>query len=60
MAETSKKPKGPAKSARRKISVNDLKAKNAGSVKGGATLLNVIGVDGESQDKDHKNWTLSK
>jgi len=60
MATTSKKPKSPAKSAKRKITVKDLKAKNAGSVKGGAALLNVTGVDGECQDKDHKNWTLTR
>lgn len=35
MAKTSKKPKSPAKSAKRKVAIKDLKAKDAGSVKGG-------------------------
>ena len=37
MAKTSKKAKSPAKSAKRKVAIKDLKAKNAGSVKGGYT-----------------------
>lgn len=35
MAETSKKSKRPAKSAKRKVSIKDLKAKRTESVKGG-------------------------
>lgn len=35
MAKTSKKAKSPAKSAKRKVSIKDLKAKDAASVKGG-------------------------
>ncbi len=37
MAKTSKKAKSPAKSAKRKVAIKDLKAKDAGSVKGGYT-----------------------
>jgi hypothetical protein len=37
MDKSSKKPKGLAKDARRKVAIKDLKAKNAGSVKGGLT-----------------------
>jgi hypothetical protein len=36
MAKTSKKSKNPTKSAKRKVAIKDLKAKDAGSVKGGA------------------------
>jgi hypothetical protein len=44
--KSSKKFKSPAKSApKRKVVIKDLKAKDAGSVKGG-----------ESTDKDHKDW----
>ena len=35
MAKTSKKSKSPVKSAKRKVAIKDLKAKDAGSVKGG-------------------------
>jgi uncharacterized Zn ribbon protein len=57
MAKTSKKPKNPAKSAKRKITVKDLKAKNAGSVKGGTVVRKIGSVaGGESRDEDHKNW----
>jgi hypothetical protein len=35
--KTTKKAKSPAKSAKRKVAIKDLKAKNAGSVKGGIT-----------------------
>lgn len=35
MKKETKKTKGPAKSAKRKVAIKDLKAKDAGSVKGG-------------------------
>ncbi len=56
MAKTSKKPKSPAKSAKRKITVKDLKAKNAGSVKGGTLVRKIGSVAGEATDQDHKDW----
>lgn len=37
MKKPSKKAKTPAKSAKRKVSIKDLKAKDASSVKGGLT-----------------------
>ena len=39
MAKTSKKAKSPAKSAKRKVAIKDLKAKNAGLVKGGGASV---------------------
>jgi hypothetical protein len=39
MAKSSKKAKGPAKSASKKVAIKDLKAKDAGSVKGGVTTM---------------------
>jgi hypothetical protein len=50
-----KKPKSPAKSAKRKVAIKDLKAKDAGSVKGGFSL-NLKDVPGEATDKNHKDW----
>jgi hypothetical protein len=50
------KPKSPAKSAsKRKVVIKDLKAKDAGSVKGGFSL-NLKDVPGEATDKNHKDW----
>lgn len=43
------------KSAKKKVQVKDLKAKNAGKVKGGA-YLKIGDVKGESTDQDHKDW----
>jgi hypothetical protein len=37
MAKTPKKSKSPVKSAKRKVTIKDLKAKDAGSIKGGLT-----------------------
>jgi hypothetical protein len=54
--KTSKKAKSPAKAAsKRKVAIKDLKAKDAGSVKGGA-LLKAKNIVAESTDDKHKDW----
>ena len=52
MAKTSKKAKSPAKSAKRKVAIKDLKAKDAGSVKGG--LASNLAFPKLTTDKDIK------
>ncbi len=42
MKKTTKKAKSPAKSAKRKVAIKDLKAKDAGSVKGGVGLTKIF------------------
>jgi hypothetical protein len=58
MAKTSKKSKSPAKSAKRKVAIKDLKAKDAGSVKGGTAFVKFGEIKGEATDKDHKDWII--
>jgi hypothetical protein len=50
MKKTVKKAKGPAKSASKKVAIKDLKAKDAGSVKGGV----LTNAKGEAQDHKHE------
>jgi hypothetical protein len=57
MAKTSKKAKSPAKSAKPKVAIKDLKAKNAGSVKGGYTAS--LGFPKLVADKDIKLNTIN-
>jgi hypothetical protein len=57
MAKTSKKSKSPAKSAKRKVAIKDLKAKNAASVKGGYTSS--LAFPKLIADKDIKIGTIN-
>ena len=59
MMKRSKKQKSPAKSASKKVAIKDLKAKDAGSVKGGVLLPSSTIA---ATDQDHKGWfdTLHK
>lgn len=50
-----KKKKKPATS-KKKVQVKDLKARNAGKVKGGAAFVKIGDVKGEATDQDHKDW----
>ena len=47
-----------SKTAKKKVRVKDLKAKDAGRVKGGAAYLKLGDVKGEARDDDHKNWSV--
>jgi hypothetical protein len=59
MAKSSKKAKKPAKAAaKRKVTIKDLKAKDAGSVKGGTAFIRFGDIKGEVSDKDHKDWSI--
>ena len=55
MKKTSKKSKGPATASNRKVAIKDLKAKDAGSVKGGGLFVKFDGVTAESRDDKHKD-----
>ena len=55
MKKASRESKSPAESAKRKVAIKDLKAKDAGSVKGGALLLKFDDVTAESRDDKHKD-----
>ena len=55
MKKTSKKAKCPAAAPKRRVAIKDLKAKDAGSVKGGALFVKFDGVTAESRDDKHKD-----
>lgn len=55
MKKTSKKTKSPAPAPKRKVAVKDLKAKDAGSVRGGVAYIKLGDVRGESRDDKHKD-----
>ena len=57
MKKASKVSKSPAKSAKRKVAIKDLKAKDAGSVKGGYTSIPAF--PRSSSDKDIKISTIN-
>ena len=57
MAKASKKSKSPAKSAKRKVAIKDLKARDAGSVKGGYTSS--LAFPKLIADKDIKIGTIN-
>jgi hypothetical protein len=48
-----KKKQKASKSARERVKIRDLKAKDVARVKGGVTTKN---IKGEATDKDHKDW----
>ena len=55
MKKTSKKTKSPVAAPKRNVAIKDLKAKDAGSVKGGALFVKFADVRGESRDDKHKD-----
>ena len=55
MKKNLKKGKGPVAASKRRVAIKDLKAKDAGSVKGGALLLKFDDVTAESRDDKHKD-----